>query len=130
MKPDFGRVDERADELREDDPVRQREADLEWLGGTDNNDGPPIGDRVREVVKDHPVAGAAGALTGAVTGTMMGGAPGTVVGAAAGAARGVVVAEGIKKVGEKLQEEHLLDRGGRGAEERQAPHGPQSSDAA
>jgi hypothetical protein len=110
VEPDFGRVDERAEDLREPDPMRDDEQLVpDWIGETEiASSASGTIETVGAIVRDHPVAGAAGALTGAITGTAMGGPPGTVVGAAAGAARGVVVAEALKKVGEKLEEANIL----------------------
>ena len=110
-EPDFGGAEERAAEI---DGAESPDAILENQPADEPTR--TAGEAVREVVRDHPVAGAMGALTGAIGGTIVGGAPGTVVGAATGAARGVVVAEAARKIGKRLETANLLQPDDEGAE--------------
>ena len=102
--PDFGRAEERVAEI---DGSESPDSILERQPAEEPEQ--TAGETVRQVVRDHPVAGAVGALTGAIGGTIVGGVPGTVVGAATGAARGVVVAEAARKLGERLESANLLE---------------------
>ena len=109
-EPDFGAAEDRVADI---DGTESPDSILD-SGAADEPDRTPA-EAIREVVRDHPVAGAMGALTGAIGGTIVAGAPGTVVGAATGAARGVVVAEAAKKIGERLESANLLDPEDNGA---------------
>jgi hypothetical protein len=119
-EPDFTRVEQQAASLHEDIPAGGNGRDTrgeatgpsdEAAGGSSDVPDRTATEKVGDVVRNHPVAGAVGALTGAATGTILGGAPGTIVGAATGAARGVVVAEAVQKVTERLEDVNLLEPG-------------------
>ena len=101
MQPDFDRAERHARSLDgEDDSVRQAaQADP-----PDKRE--PAGvEKVGQVIRDHPVAGTVGALTGAATGTLVAGPAGAVVGAVTGAARGVVAGAAVDEIKDKLDDE-------------------------